>query len=224
MKSLSTKVFMVALFVFTICIGLQLKTYKVLADAQAGSQQGVVLKSANLTTGKVIKTPKKETSTTNNDSKNSSSSNNSSKSSSSSKSSNGSNLTLSRGSVSTSGGKMSVVSKAYEFLGRPYVWGASGPRAFDCSGFTSYVYSSFGVSLPHKASSQAGIGQTVSRNSLQAGDLVFFNTTGGISHVGIYIGSGQFIHASSGSDKVTVSELSSSYYSTRFVTAKRMLR
>lgn len=228
MKSLSTKVFSLIVFVFAVCIGLHLNVYIVKADAQPGSQQGVVLKSTNLTTSKVIKVPKKDTSTTSNNGSSSTSSVSSKNSNNSSKNISTSTLsrgaTASRGTSVSSGNKTSIVSRAYEFLGRPYVWGASGPRAFDCSGFTSYVYKDFGVSLPHKASSQAGIGQTVSKSNLQAGDLVFFNTTGGISHVGIYIGSGQFIHASSGSDKVTVSELSSSYYSARFVTAKRMLK
>jgi cell wall-associated NlpC family hydrolase len=211
MKNLITKVFSVGVFSVALCIGLQTNALKVKADAQIGSQQGVVLKSTSLTTDKVIVAPKKETETV-------------SSSSAKSTSSNGS-VSLSRGSSSQSSSRSSaIVSKAFQYLGRPYVWGASGPRAFDCSGFTSYVYSAFGVSLPHKASSQAGIGQTVSKSNLQAGDLIFFNTTGGISHVGMYIGSGQFIHASSGSSKVTVSELSSSYYASRFVTAKRVLK
>jgi cell wall-associated NlpC family hydrolase len=213
MKTLSTKVLPVIIFAFALCIGLHLNGYEAKADVQTDSQQGVVLKSTNILAQKIIKVPKKEVAATN------SNENTYTKSSSDRKSA----IKLSRGGTVVSGSKYSVVSKAFEFLGRPYVWGASGPSAFDCSGFTSYVYKSFGVSLPHKASQQASIGQTVSRSSLQAGDLVFFDTEGGISHVGIYIGDGQFIHASSGSDKVTVSEIGSSYYSGRYITAKRIL-
>lgn len=212
MKSLSTRFFSIGVFLFVLCIGLQINILEAKADAQVGSQQGVVLKSTSLTTDKVIVAPKKETTTV------------SSSTSKSSTNKSGS-TSVSRGTTSGSASTSSaIVSKAFQYLGKPYVWGASGPKAFDCSGFTSYVYSTFGVSLPHKASSQAGVGQTVSKSNLQAGDLVFFNTTGGISHVGMYIGSGQFIHASSGSNKVTISELSSSYYASRFVTAKRIIK
>ncbi len=105
-------------------------------------------------------------------------------------------------------------------MGRPYVYGASGPKAFDCSGFTAYVYSNFGVSLPHYTVSQMQVGQGVDKGNLQQGDLVFFNTAGYVSHVGIYIGGGQFIHASSGSGKITVSSLSDSYYESRYVGAR----
>ena len=190
------------LFLFALCIGLQVNVVKAKADAQVGSQQGVVLKSTSLSTDKVIVAPKKEVTKVNVATSGSSS--------------------VSRGSNSSS--SSAILSKAFQYLGKPYVWGAAGPKAFDCSGFTLYVYNSFGVSLPHSAASQAGMGQTVSKSNLQPGDLIFFNTTGGISHVGMYIGSGQFIHASSGSSKVTVSELGSSYYSSRFVTAKRILK
>jgi cell wall-associated NlpC family hydrolase len=208
MKSLSTKIFPIGLFLVVLCIGLQVNVLKAKADAQVGSQQGVVLKSTSLTTDKVIVAPKKEVTTV-------------SSSSSKSVATSGSS-SVSRGSTSSS--SSALVSKAFQYLGKPYVWGAAGPKAFDCSGFTLYVYDSFGVSLPHSAASQAGMGQTVSKSNLQPGDLIFFNTTGGISHVGMYIGSGQFIHASSGSSKVTVSELDSSYYASRFVTAKRVLK
>ncbi|MFD3157643.1 C40 family peptidase [Haloimpatiens sp. FM7330] len=116
----------------------------------------------------------------------------------------------------------SIVNYSYRFLGRPYVWGGSGPSVFDCSGFTAYVYRKLGVSLPHYTVSQANLGKTVSRSNLRAGDLVFFNTSGRLSHVGIYIGGGNFIHASSGSHKVTVSNLGKSYYNSRYATARRI--
>lgn len=108
-------------------------------------------------------------------------------------------------------------------LGSPYVFGSSGPNSFDCSGFTSYVFAQAGISLPRVASSQAYDGKRVSKANLQKGDLVFFNTFGGISHVGIYIGSGNFIHASSYNSGVTISNLNDGYYGPRYVTAARYL-
>lgn len=119
-----------------------------------------------------------------------------------------------------SGTGQSIVNKAKQYLGVPYVYGGASPRGFDCSGFTMYVYSQFGYSLPHSASSQwASAGTSVDRANLQPGDLVFFNDPSisrgkACSHTGIYVGNGQFIHASSGSHRgVVISNLSDSYYS-----------
>ena len=116
-----------------------------------------------------------------------------------------------------------VVEYSKNFLGVPYVYGGSTPSGFDCSGFTSYVYKQFGYSLPRTAASQAGVGTPVSRANLLPGDLVFFDTYGGISHVGIYVGGDNFIHATVPGDIVRISSLSSSYYSSRYVTARRVL-
>ena len=111
-------------------------------------------------------------------------------------------------------------------LGTPYVWGGSRPGGFDCSGFTMYVYKQFGYSLPHTASGQwnSGIGQRVySIGELQPGDLVLFNDPSrnagkACSHVGIYIGNGQHIHASSSKSKgVIISDLTSGYYNRYFI-------
>lgn len=205
-----TKVLKVAVLAFSVFVGFQVKTYVVKADTVTTTQQGVSLKSTNLVTNKTVKVPVKaqpvNTSTT-------------SSSSSSANYSRGS----SGGSTIASGSTSSLVNKAFEFLGRPYVYGASGPRAFDCSGFTAYVYQAFGVSLPHYTVSQSQMGMAVSKNNLKAGDLVFFNTAGYISHVGIYIGGGQFIHASSGSGKITVSDIGEGYYLSRYVCARRIL-
>src|SRR5205085_409751 len=85
-----------------------------------------------------------------------------------------------------------VVGVAMRYLGVPYVWGGSTPRGFDCSGLVMYVFAQVGVSLPHSSYAQYGMGTPVSMGELQPGDLVFF---AGASHVGIYIGGGQFIHA-----------------------------
>ena len=119
----------------------------------------------------------------------------------------------------------SVLNLAYSKMGCPYVWGAEGPNSFDCSGFTSYVFrNAAGVSIPRTSSAQSGYGQTVSKSNLQAGDLVFFNTSGkGVSHVGIYVGGGNMIHAPSSGKTISVTSINSSYYSSRFVTAKRVL-
>ncbi len=118
-----------------------------------------------------------------------------------------------------------IVAYAKQFLGRKYVYGGSGPNTFDCSGFTMYVYKHFGYSMGHSAVTQAGLGKYVSKGNLQPGDLVIFNDSANrsIGHVGIYVGGGQFIHASSGSGKIIISSLSGSYYNTRYVTGRRII-
>ena len=112
-----------------------------------------------------------------------------------------------------------VVGVAMQFLGVPYVWGGASPSGFDCSGFSMYVYAAMGVSLPHHAASQYNMGTPVSRDQLQAGDLVFFN---GLGHMGIYIGGGQFIHAPHSGDVVKISSLSDSWYASTWVGARRL--
>lgn len=117
-----------------------------------------------------------------------------------------------------------IVDYAKKFLGCSYSYGASGPRSFDCSGLTMHVYKHFGISLPHSSASQAKEGEYVKKSDLQEGDLVFFNTSSkGISHVGIYIGGGEFIHASTSKRNVEISSLSESYYDKRYVTARRVI-
>ena len=111
-----------------------------------------------------------------------------------------------------------VVGIAMSYLGVPYVWGGASPRGFDCSGLVMYVFAQIGVSLPHSSYAQAGMGTPVSMSQLQPGDLVFFT---GASHVGIYIGGGQFIHAPHTGDVVKISSLSG-YYSSAFYTARRI--
>lgn len=162
-----------------------------------------------------------------------------------------------------------LLSYAVEELGKPYVYGANGPSTFDCSGFTSYVFKKSGISIPRTSYLQAEKGESVDKNKLKSGDLVFFDTrslskleTGvddpidgavvvqesietvvshdledtnfdkekkkrviikpsKVTHVGIYIGDGKFIHASSGQKKVVINELDSKYYSERYYGAKR---
>lgn len=128
-------------------------------------------------------------------------------------------------SVPSSGSGSSAVSIAYQYLGVPYVYGGASPSGFDCSGFTMYVYNQLGISLPHGATPQLKYGTYVSRSELQPGDLVFFSDGSyPASHVGIYVGDDQFIHASSSSSNgycVCVSSLNTSYYSRNFVGGRR---
>ncbi len=117
-----------------------------------------------------------------------------------------------------------VIEYSKQYLGVPYVWGGESPKGFDCSGFTTYVFEKFNVKLPRTASSQFNSGIKVEKENLQPGDLVFFTTyKKGPSHVGIYIGNNQFIHASSGSNghKVVITGLDTSYYKRRYLGARR---
>jgi len=111
-----------------------------------------------------------------------------------------------------------VVGVAMQYLGVPYVYGGASPSGFDCSGLVMYAFAQIGISLPHNAAAQYGAGMPVSRDQLQAGDLVFFN---GLGHVGIYIGGGQFIHAPHTGDVVKISSLSG-WYSSTYVGARRL--
>jgi len=111
-----------------------------------------------------------------------------------------------------------VVGIAMHYLGVPYVWGGSTPRGFDCSGFVAYVFAQIGVSLPHSSYAMFGMGTPISIGDLQPGDLVFFT---GASHMGIYIGGGQFIHSPHTGDVVKISSLSG-YYSSNFAGARRI--
>lgn len=120
-----------------------------------------------------------------------------------------------------------IVDYAKQYLGCKYVYGGSGPTTFDCSGFTMYVYSKFGVSLSHSATAQSKKGTYVAKEDLRPGDLVFFKdyeTMVGIGHCGIYVGDGNFIHASSGTGYcVKISTLLTGSYNTRYETARRIL-
>jgi cell wall-associated NlpC family hydrolase len=111
-----------------------------------------------------------------------------------------------------------VVGIAMHYLGVPYVWGGSTPRGFDCSGFVAYVFAQIGVSLPHSSYAMFGMGTSISIGDLQPGDLVFFT---GASHMGIYIGGGQFIHAPHTGDVVKISSMSG-YYSSNFAGGRRV--
>jgi cell wall-associated NlpC family hydrolase len=121
------------------------------------------------------------------------------------------------------------ISYAKQFLGTPYVWGGTNlNRGVDCSGFVYAVYKHFGITLNRTSRSMVSNGSRVKKAELQKGDLVFFDTNGSnngsISHVGMYIGNGQFVHSSSGRTRgVTISSLSDDYYQRTYVTAARVL-
>ena len=114
-----------------------------------------------------------------------------------------------------------AVGAAMAQLGKPYVWGSSGPDSFDCSGLVVYAFAAVGKSLPGRTTYDLwGAGVPVSRDQLQPGDLVFFN---GLGHMGIYIGGDQMVHAPHSGDVVKISSLSESWYASTYMGARRIL-
>ncbi len=132
----------------------------------------------------------------------------------------------SAGSTSGSHAGESIVRTASRLHGVRYRWGGTSRSGFDCSGFTRYVFRQrAGIELPHSASAQFRMGKPVPRNELKPGDLVFFQTyRRGASHVGIYIGNGKFIHASSAGGRVRVDSLNDGYYRQRYLGARRVVK
>jgi len=122
-----------------------------------------------------------------------------------------------------------IENKAKSFLGVPYVWGATGPSKFDCSGFTQWVYRDSGINIPRVSRDQARVGEFITYDNLQRGDMVFFDTkkkrTGRVSHVGIYLGNNNFIHASSAGKSVVIYNFNEkTFYKKRFLWGRRVLR
>ena len=127
-------------------------------------------------------------------------------------------------SVTTQGARGNeVVELAEEFLGTPYRSGGTSTNGVDCSGLTFAVYKEVGVKLPRSSDDQARVGEPVSRDELAPGDLVFFGSGSNVSHVGIYTGGGEFIHASTSARSVRFDRLDTKYFDRRFVTARRVM-
>lgn len=119
-----------------------------------------------------------------------------------------------------------IIDQAKQELGKKYVWGASGKKGtYDCSSFTKFVYEKNGIKLPRTSYYQARHGEYIPRDELKKGDLVFFDTSkrrkGYVNHVGIYMGDGNFIHASSAKKKVIITPLNKRFYSQRYMGARR---
>lgn len=118
-----------------------------------------------------------------------------------------------------------VVTQARKYVGAPYRGGGRTPGGFDCSGLVVNVYEKFGIAMPRTSREQAKFGKEIDRSELKPGDLVFFCTSGStkISHVGIYSGGGEFIHASTRSRRVKYDRLDDEYFRKRYATARRVL-
>ncbi len=117
-----------------------------------------------------------------------------------------------------------VTNTATRYLGTPYVWGGAGPAGVDCSGLVYLVYAPYVPRMPRTSYDQWAIGAPVDRGDLAAGDLVFFDTDGtGASHVGIYIGDGQFVHPAARANRVVIDRLDMPYYAGHYLGARRIL-
>jgi cell wall-associated NlpC family hydrolase len=133
----------------------------------------------------------------------------------------GREIPVSRASSSTSTVRR-LLQTAAQYVGVPYMFGGNTPNGFDCSGFTRYVFARVGISLPRMADEQYDLGQPVNKGRLQPGDLVYFTTyTSGVSHVGIYLGDGKFISATS-SRGVAIAHMDDSYWGPRYIGARRV--
>jgi cell wall-associated NlpC family hydrolase len=115
-----------------------------------------------------------------------------------------------------------VVELAQQYLGTPYRSGGTSTNGVDCSGLTFAVYREVGVKLPRSSDEQVNVGAPVSRDSLAPGDLIFFGSSGNVSHVGIYAGGGEFIHASTSARSVRFDRLDTKYFANRYVAARRV--
>lgn len=119
-----------------------------------------------------------------------------------------------------SGSAKSIIDKAMQYVGTPYVWGGSSPLGFDCSGFTQYVFRQFGVNLPRVSAQQGFGGRAVNAADAQPGDLIFWDNStrnNGADHVGIYLGNGKFVAAPKPGDHVKVSSVYGKYWFRRYL-------
>ena len=130
--------------------------------------------------------------------------------------------TTNGGTTTASGTGAKLVELAKSKLGCKYVWGATGPNQFDCSGLTSWCHKQVGINIPRTSLEQSKSGKAVSKSNLQPGDLIFWKTTSAeVGHVGMYVGNNQFIHAPNKSKPVKYDSLDNSYYKSRYVRARR---
>jgi len=124
--------------------------------------------------------------------------------------------------------KDEILKNAKTHLGENYVWGGTKPNAFDCSGYVQYLYKKEGVLLPRTAYEQSQVGKPISKEKLQKGDLLFFLTDKSrgipVTHVGMYIGGGKFIHAASSKKGIIITPLKKSKYNRLFVKATRIIK
>ncbi len=116
-----------------------------------------------------------------------------------------------------------IIQTSKKYIGVRYLWGGTTPKGFDCSGYVQYVFNAHGIKIPRTSREQYNFGTKVSKSNLQPGDLVFFNTSGkGVSHVGLYIGDGKFIHSAT-SHGVIIADLFGAYWSNLYLGARRVL-
>lgn len=128
-----------------------------------------------------------------------------------------------RAQTASEGSAADLVLRALALLETPYRYGGRTPAGFDCSGFVGYVFSETGLSLPRRSEDMGRTGERLTLKEVAAGDLVFFNTLGRrFSHVGIYIGDGHFVHASTRGGRVRVERLSDAYWTARYNGARRV--
>lgn len=127
------------------------------------------------------------------------------------------------GSSSSTSLGTQIANYGMSFVGYPYVYGGTSPSGFDCSGFVQYIYRQFGYSINRTATAQLANGYYVSYDSLIPGDLVFFGSGSSASHVGMYIGGGEFVHAANSRSGVKISSLSESWYAARYIGARRIV-
>jgi cell wall-associated NlpC family hydrolase len=116
-----------------------------------------------------------------------------------------------------------IIDTAHQLIGVPYVYGGRSPKGFDCSGLVWYVYRQHGINLPDSSWKQAGIGEKVGRDDMLPGDLVFFQSSGKVDHVGVYIGGGKMIHAPGKGKRVRKADLTEKYYRKHLVTVRRVI-
>lgn len=119
-----------------------------------------------------------------------------------------------------------VVSEAKKHINKKYRSGGTGPKEFDCSGFTQYVYkTAIQYQLPRTSQDQANKGTTIAKSNIRKGDLLFFNTNDkNISHVAIYIGNNKMIHAANSRVNIEITDINNSYWKSRFVKATRVIQ